>query len=292
MVRSAPTAAQLGYLDAVLDHASWKEAAAALGVTPSALSQGLAELERRLGVELFERSGRGRIPTPSARSAGQRARRILAELAQLERWAAEVREGVTGELRVGMIDTAAVWHFGDALTAFRNQNPGIALRLTVQPSGRLTQLLTDGELDVIVGVIDAHDQRIEARPLVAEPIHVYGPPGTRTDDPARWGPWVSFPAESRTRALVARALRSSGVVFDVVAESSQPAVLREMVQLGMGWTALAAVDAEREPHALRRASPEPVAIRVLSLGRHSERSPAPALRRLMDALVVAADRAP
>ncbi len=53
------TIQQLDYLVAVADHATWAEAAASLGVTPSALSQGLAELERRLGIGLFERVGRG-----------------------------------------------------------------------------------------------------------------------------------------------------------------------------------------------------------------------------------------
>jgi DNA-binding transcriptional LysR family regulator len=99
---------------------------------------------------------------------------------------------------------------------------------------------------------------------------------------------VSFPADSRTRALIARTLRGSGVDFAVVAESSQPAVLREMVHLGMGWTALTAVDAEREPHALRRARPGPIVERVLSLSHRVDRTMSPSLRHLIDALVVAA----
>ena len=112
---SSPSPTQLRYLVAALDQTSWKEAARSVGVTPSAFSQGLAELERRLGVALFAREGRGRVPTPEADAVGVRARRILAEYAALDRWAEASRQGDTGDLRVGMIDTAAVWHFGDAL---------------------------------------------------------------------------------------------------------------------------------------------------------------------------------
>ncbi|MGI8550703.1 MAG: helix-turn-helix domain-containing protein, partial [Dehalococcoidia bacterium] len=51
---------QLGYLGEVVRHGSLGGAAEALHVSQPALSQALAELERRLGVALFERSGRGR----------------------------------------------------------------------------------------------------------------------------------------------------------------------------------------------------------------------------------------
>ncbi|NDH24087.1 MAG: LysR family transcriptional regulator [Actinobacteria bacterium] len=59
---------QLEYLLAVSRSATWAEAAASLGVTPSALSQGLAELERRVGVPIFDREGRRRPIRSRARA--------------------------------------------------------------------------------------------------------------------------------------------------------------------------------------------------------------------------------
>ncbi len=287
---TSPSTTQLGYLLAALEHASWKDAAREVGVTPSAFSQGIAELERRLGVVLFERDGRSRQPNSAAEAVAVRARRILADYSELERWADETRRGATGDLRLGMIDTAAVWHFGDALAAYRRAYPTVALKLTVAPSGRLAQLLMEGELDLFIGVVDGAEDLIESTPLVVEPIYVYAPPGPAASDPETWGPWVSFPPESRTRQLIARSLRRAGVPFNVVAESAQPEVLKEMVRLGMGWTALAATDAEREPHALQRARKEPIAERVLSLARRTDRSVSPALQRLIDTLAAAEPR--
>ena len=57
---------QLEYLVAIADAPTWAVAASQVGVSPSALSQGLAELERRVGVDLFERHGRRRLLRPSA----------------------------------------------------------------------------------------------------------------------------------------------------------------------------------------------------------------------------------
>ena len=66
---------QLEYLVAVDEAATWARAAALVGVSPSALSQGLAELERRLGVALFDREGRRRQLRPAAVPVVAHARR-------------------------------------------------------------------------------------------------------------------------------------------------------------------------------------------------------------------------
>ncbi len=283
----------LEYLLAALAHDTWRDAALAVGVTPSALSQGIAELERRLGLTLFDRQGRRRVPTPEAHHVSHFATRMLAELRELSRWAEEVRSGAIGELSIGMIDTAAIHHFGDALVDFRRDNPELSVRLFVQPSNRLLDLLRAGEVDAVVAVSPPDDERFVANELISEPLYAYAPPDGQTsptrvaEAPSAWGPWVGFPADSRTRALIASNLRRRGVNYDVVAESSQPAVLREMVHLGMGWCVLPQTDAETEPHALARALDEPIAERVLTLVRRADRVPSPALQGLIDVLEAA-----
>ena len=58
------------------------------------------------------------------------------------------------------------------------------------------------------------------------------------DQPARWGPWVMPPAGSTTRLLIEQALRARGADPTTTLESSNPAVLLSMVELGLGWTVL------------------------------------------------------
>jgi len=282
---SQPSPTQLAYLIAAVEHRSWTDAAEAEGVSTSAFVQGMGELERRLGVVLFDKEGRRRVPTSDAIVAAGHARRVLGALGSLDRWADQTRGGEVGQVRAGMIDTAAVHHFGEALVRFGALHPELAVRLTVGPSGQLFELLDAGELDVVIAVAPRQVEGLVTRPLVVEPLYVYAPTSTSIGEPPSWGPWVGFPADSRTRAIVSNALARRGVDFTVVGESSQPAVLREMVRLGMGWTVLAAVDAEREPHALRRAVATPVAQRVLTLARRSDRRPSAALERFIAMLV-------
>lgn len=284
------TTSQLEYLLAAVSEPTWKDAAAATGVSPPALSQGIGELERRLGVRLFDKQGRGRVPTAEAHAAATYAVRILAEMRELTRWATEARGGGVGRLSIGMIDTAAIHHFGDTLVSFRRARPELTVQLQVQSSNMLLDQLRAGELDAIVCVDPEPDDRLVMEPLIKEPLYIYAPPDAPKNAkgmvgaPSTWGPWVTFPATSRTRALAARHLRARNATFDVVAESSQPAVLKEMVRLGMGWTVLSPVDAETQPHALTRATKDPIAERTLTLARRADRIPNAALAALLNAL--------
>lgn len=240
------TVQQLDYLVAVVDAPTWADAAGRLGVSPSALSQGLAELERRVGVPLFERDGRRRVLAASAVPVLEHARGVLARTRDLADWSARTRAGRAGDLRVGMIDAAAVHHYPDALRRFRQQRPDVELRLTVAPSGALLARLARGDLDVVVCVEPPSPMDgLTAVPVRTDELTVYAPPSAPRGAPATWGPWVTFPAGSHTRSLIDDALRQRGAPFDVVAESHQPEVLREMVTLGLGWTVLPTVQAGR-----------------------------------------------
>lgn len=237
----ALTVPQLSYLVAVASHATFSEAAASLGVTTSALSQGLSELERRVGVDLFERVGRRQVLRPEAEEVLAYARRVVADTRDLARWAASARAGTTGRLRVGMIDAAAVAHFPAQLRAFRKANPEVELRLVVAPSGELLDQLRAGALDVAVVVEPPSDgaaDGLDLLPLLEEPLVVVAPEGREVGPPGEWGPWVLFPRGSHTRATIERELRGLGAPVEVVAESHQPEVLREMARLGVGWTVL------------------------------------------------------
>ena len=233
------TTQQLEYLVAIDRHATWGDAAAAVGVSPSALSQGIAELERRLGVQLFERDGRRRVPSRDHEPVLRYAEATVAGTRELARWLGARQTGTTGVVRLGMIDAAATHHFRDVLRAHRRQRPEVDLLLAVDPSGPLLDRLARAELDLVVCVETEHlPEGLVATPLLDDPLSVLAPDDALQVGPSRWGPWVTFPSGSHTRAVIAGSLRRAGAPFEVVAESNQPEVLREMVLLGVGWTVL------------------------------------------------------
>lgn len=244
---------QLEYLVAIDEAPTWAKAAAAVGVSPSALSQGLAELERRLGIPLFDRESRRRRLLPAAQSVVAHARQVLGLAADLARFTDRIRRGTAGRVRVGMIDVAAVVYYPDTLQAFRSEHPEIEMLLRVAPSGQLLKALVAGAIDLAVCVEPPRAlPGIEIRVLRTEELVVYAPPGKLVGAPSTWGPWVLFPTGSHTRQAVVTELRRLGAPIDVVAESHQPEVLREMVRFGAGWTVLPSTQAE---HGVRALSP-------------------------------------
>ena len=282
---------QLQYLVAVQESPTWASAAAALGVSQSALSQGLAELQRRLGIELFSWNGRRRVPASSTEEVTEHARRILALTSDLSGWSDRIRAGSAGKLRVGMIDAAAVDHFGETLRSFREDRPQLDLHVTVGPSSQLLQGLTSGDLDLSI-CVSPQDSKFSSVPLLEEDLYVYAPPGARPSGPQEWGPWVTFPTGSLTRDLIGEALRSTGSTFSVVAESNQPEVLSEMVLIGMGWTVLPRIQAERPPASLTPVQKTPLLKRSLVAATRDSNLVNPAASELVSALLQQATRDP
>jgi DNA-binding transcriptional LysR family regulator len=275
---------QLQYLVAVQENTTWAAAAEALGVSQSALSQGLAELQRRLGIQLFTWNGRRRVPASSTDELTQHAKRILALTSDLSRWSDRIRAGSAGKLRVGMIDAAAVDHFGDTLRSFRQERSDLDLHVTVGPSSQLLEGLSNGNLDLAI-CVSPHDSQFSTVPLLEEDLYVYAPPGARPSSTKEWGPWVTFPTGSLTRDLIGEALRSLGAPFSVVAESNQPEVLSEMVLIGMGWTVLPQIQAERPPASLAPVQKKPLLKRTLVAATRDSSLVNPAVSELVTELL-------
>ena len=226
---------------AIADAPTWAVAASQVGVSPSALSQGLAELERRVGVDLFERHGRRRVLRPSAVPVLDHARQVVALTRGLLEWSDRIRTAHAGRVPLGMIDVAAVVHFPDLIRAFLSERGDVELTLSVAPSAALLDRLRDGQLDLVVCVEPPQPPSgIELAPLLSEPLMVIAPPGTTIGEPASWGPWLLFPSGSHTRYRVTERLRQIGAPIRIAAESHQPDVLRQMVAIGLGWTVLPA----------------------------------------------------
>lgn len=263
-MRSLPnlTVHQLLYVREAARTDTWSDAARRLGVSQPALSQGVAEVERRLGVKLFDRRARQRLPTPELADVLTIAERVLSNIDDLDRRLDERRTGTRGAVRVGMIDTAALGSLAPAVAAFRTGRPEVGVTIVVEPSVSLTERVAAGELDVAVvvapnPVTDRLGRRLDMTPLFDEAIYVYPPvhAGRQPDRraaPKDWGPWVTYPAGSQSRELISAALAKLGVAMTVVAESSNPDVLRQMVRLGVGWCALPRDVAESGPAPLRR----------------------------------------
>lgn len=274
---------QLEYLVAVADHPTWAVAAESVGVSASALSQGLSELERRIGVNLFDSAGRRRVVRADALPVLDHARRMLALTSDLARWSRDYRHGRQGQVRLGMIDTAAVSYYPDIVRSFRLGHDDVDLRLVVAPSATLVDQLRDDAIDIAICVAPATTQfGLTERSLRTDEVRVIAPAGEPIEEPNQWGPWVMFPASSHTRRLVVDRLRVLGARLDTAAESHQPEVLAEMVHMGIGWAVLPVPD----PSLFKSVQVGPVVVeRRLVLMTRADAIVSPAQQSLIEAFL-------
>lgn len=129
---------------AVTDTGSFTQGAAELGVSQAAVSRAIAGLERRLGQRLLQRTTRHLALTAAGSRVVVRARRILDEVADLERAAAEA----PSQLRLGYAWAALGKHTTRLQRRWALDHPGIELVLV--NSNTPTAGLADGLSDVAI----------------------------------------------------------------------------------------------------------------------------------------------
>ncbi|MEO3811262.1 LysR family transcriptional regulator [Sphaerisporangium sp. B11E5] len=141
---------RLKALHAVATYGSVGAAAEALMVTPSAISQQLAKLERETGATLLERSGRGVRLTDAAGVLAQHAERILALVETAEADFEALRGAVVGRLSVAAFPTAARGLMPQALKELTMRHPELDVVLYEREPERQVREVARGELDLAV----------------------------------------------------------------------------------------------------------------------------------------------
>lgn len=145
---------QLSYFVALVDARHFGRAAACVNISQPALSMQIRELETTLGAPLVERGPREIRLTRAGRDLEPRARRILAEVRELE---AAARRGLGGRVHLGIIPTVAPYLLARALPELRADPATRDLRLREAPTDVLLAALASGQLDAVVIATPAPD---------------------------------------------------------------------------------------------------------------------------------------
>jgi len=147
---------------AVLDAGSVSAAAKRSGARQPTLSRHVAELEAQLGAPLFERTGRGVVPTGAALAIVDAARRMADAALAVGRGLATARSATRGVVRVTTSQVAATWLLPEVLSRLQREHPEIEIELVA--SNELTNLLRR-EADIAVRMVRPAQQSLIARKL-------------------------------------------------------------------------------------------------------------------------------
>ncbi|MFP5316361.1 MAG: LysR substrate-binding domain-containing protein [Actinomycetes bacterium] len=139
---------QLRYFLVVADELHFGRAAERLHLTQPPLTVAVRRLERELGVQLFDRTTRRVALTPAGKSFKDRLQVVIAELDDAAGDLVDVAAGRSGKIRVGFVSSASYTTIPEALRAFREHRPRIALELNPLTSAEQIEQLLDGNLDL------------------------------------------------------------------------------------------------------------------------------------------------
>jgi DNA-binding transcriptional LysR family regulator len=262
-------------------------AAEALAFTPSAVSQQLAQLQREAGVALFRKIGRRLELTDAGLRLVDRAGELLTRAEEIEAELAAGAGEVTGTVRVGAFQTAALELVAPVLERLADAHPALRVELVESEAEESLPLLARGGLEVAVGEEYEHAPRprltaLEVRLLEPDEMLV----AVARDHPAvadggpvalaalRDDAWATARAGTAYADMFARICRSAGGFEpDIRHRANDLRVLLEVVASGRAAALVPALGRpERDPRvAVRRIAEGPFTRAIFVAVRASDR---------------------
>ncbi|MBL8002489.1 MAG: LysR family transcriptional regulator, partial [Flavobacteriales bacterium] len=244
------TLQQLHYVVALADHGRFVKAAKACHVTQPTLSMQVKQLEDELGVVLFDRRQQPLRPTADGEPIIAQARVVLREAAQLNQLTRELRGGLAGTYRMGVIPTLAPYLLPLFLTRFAREHPEVTMKVSELRTGDIVNDLVQGKLDLGVLVSPLHHPDIEEIPLFQEPFLAYLPKGhplaarrrLPRKDLARQPLWVLGEGHCFREQMLSLCDRPRSAGHgNVLYESGSIETLKQLVRQGDGVTLVPAL---------------------------------------------------
>jgi len=276
---------QLAAFCTVVERRSFSQAADRLGVTQPAVSLQVRSLEKRLGTQLLDRSGRRVEPTEAGWQLYRGAQRMLALEDQLLADVASSSEGaIAGDLVLGASTGPAAVAVPVVLGEFQRQNPETRVFLTVSDTHSIVERVAARDLELgIVGAARRH-RGVRFEPFFSDEVILVCPPGHRlagrsvTLAELRAEQLILMQDGAGVRQIVEDALRRQGVKLrdlDVRLELGLQESVRRAVEAGYGVTFISrtAVEAELDAGRLAEARVEGLeATREISLASATGRA--------------------
>lgn len=226
---------------AVTRYGTFAAAGMHIGLTQSAVSAQIRNLEQALGIRLFDRTGRQALLNAAGQRALPMAREMLETFARMA-----VSDDVSeyrGELKIGAVATVQTGLLPHALLRLRQQAPLLEAKLVPGVSLSLLSQVDTGEVDLAILIKPPFElpKELSAQVIRREPFVLIVPQDLPGDDPLRLlaeHPHVRYDRNSFGGRLVTRFLREQQVDVHVALELDELEAIVKMVECGLGVSLL------------------------------------------------------
>lgn len=220
---------------------SFSKAAALNGVTQSAVSQRVRQMEEQFGVTLIERGRRNFALTPEGLAMLEASREILAIYDDLGSRLQTIRNVVSGNLKIASIFSIGLHELPPLLKAFRGRHPDVQVQVDFRRSQQVYQEVQNGEVDAGLVAYPAKRTGIafdlfeeDDMVLIVHPNHPFSQLESVPLKNLNGQKFISFEPDTPTRKVIDRFLRDNSVEATHVMEFDNIETVKRAVEVESG----------------------------------------------------------
>lgn len=241
------------YILAIAREGNITAAAKKLYISQPSLSYMLAQVEKEVGAQLFDRSASPLSLTYAGECYIKAAQRILSVQKELQQQIGDIHNNQQGRLSIGCGRQHSPIIFPIILPAFMSRYPGVRIKLFEERISMLEELLTSGNLELAFTTRTIHNNMLGCIPLYNEEMILlaprsFNPPAVKTQDSHAYPlvdlshvdgqPFVLMPANHHIRHLADEIFANHGIHPDVILETSNWQTCYSIVENGMAYSIL------------------------------------------------------
>jgi DNA-binding transcriptional LysR family regulator len=270
---------QLELFLAVIEHKSVTKAAAAVHLSPGAISQQVHNLAYELRTELFVKSGKCLVPTPAGLRLADHARNLARQFRELRQEFDADPLTDTRPFHFATGATTLIHRLGRPLRMLRKKYPKTKILVTVSATEEMVAGLLDRQFDLALISLPFSEDDLTIMPLFEEELLVLRPSPARVSG---WhvgtikavdlaaAPFLLYPPHSNMRVIIDGFFRELGISPSVLMEADDTEAIKRLVESGFGYSILPEYALHRGPrffHVARVAERRVVRRQALAMAR-------------------------
>jgi DNA-binding transcriptional LysR family regulator len=225
----------------VTKHLNYTRAGEEVNLSQPSVSVRIRELERELGVKLFEQLGKKIAVTDAGRLLVPYALRVIAAVEDAQQAMSELQGLERGSLRIGASTTPGMYLIPQTIARFKDRYPKIEITLGIKDTRQIELGVITNQFDfAFVGGHPTSDE-IEVQRWLTDQLVLVVAPGhhlarrklVKAKD-LRKEKFVVREAGSATQAIAQNHLQKAGVQFETAIEMANPESVKKAVQSGLG----------------------------------------------------------
>lgn len=246
---------ELGQLEAFVQVAnlrSFSKAAEVLFLTQPSVTARIQTLEKELGEQLFERTGRSVRLSDAGATFLSYAERVLKDVQEGRDALEALRNAEYGTLRIGSAMTISAYVLPRILKTFRTRFPGVAVSIRTGHSDLIMEMVLADEVQIglVRGLVHPELETVHLYDdevvLVTSPSHRFASEQSAAIEAVGTEPLIFFDKGSSYYGLIHGYFRDAGIIPTHAMELDSMEATKKMVEEGLGIAILPRVSVERE----------------------------------------------